>query len=853
LKVVQSSDSQPKSFTATKTPGEKIHLEPVVADTYELIRPIGEGGFSWVFMARHCRIPSLKVAVKILKATHAFDGSSVRRFGQEAEAAARLESRHSVKVIDIGTTTEGFPFLALELIRGVPLDSVLKQHGRLKEVLVGEIARDVLLALEEAHDNELIHRDLKPSNIFLRTPKDSSGLEATVIDFGIAHIGDDAAADDLPNQPMTIEGGTICTPAYAAPELLKGDPEKQSDLYALGLVMAEMLDGVRPYADINDFLAASKQLEKTPVPLGEFSSESILAPVIRKACAKKLSDRYESASLMLRDLRTLLRSLRSTDADEDREAIKKLVTDHVRQFEDNEVLTSSVTLKSGMLDSAVSSGPGSGNRQNHPSDSLQTQVSPQSASQQIPGWPNTDNADGQQRPRKKRRWTVALVALLVIVAGAAGFYLSDLAGEDGDSARASGLFGIFGNSSQEKELREISGTITADTNWTADGDYLLKDIVFVENNAELTIQPGTTIRGSRGSALVVTAGSRLLARGTADQPITFTSANDKEMRSAGDWGGVVLLGNAPTNTFEPVVEGLDPADERARYGGSSATDSCGFIEHTVIEYAGYEASANNELNALTLAGCGSGTIIRDTVLAHALDDGLEIFGGTVNLARVVIIKPGDDGLDWDYGWTGKAQHLIVLMGTGGDSAIEADNNLMNPEAEPISLPELRNVTLLGPGVLRSGIRAITLRNGAGIRMSNALIAGFPFDPIDVRGTETVKRIEAGQTVFEHTLLTTASHGERTRFSGELGSNDDDGGFVEADYFKSRTLGIDVDTNPLMRSSPPIRHYEDLLLDRNSPLANVFAPFPDDEFWSRGTNYIGAIAPGAEELWFDYEQ
>lgn len=284
-----------------------------------------------------------------------------------------------------------------------------------------------------------------------------------------------------------------------------------------------------------------------------------------------------------------------------------------------------------------------------------------------------------------------------------------------------------------------AGDITADTTWTANNVYILKGQVFVRN-ATLTIQPGTVVKGELGSALVITSNAKIDAQGTATQPIVFTSSKATlatpepaapQGPAAADWGGVVLLGQAPINiaggtaTAEGFPTGTDAG--RITYGGNVAAHECGKLKYVRIEYAGFKLNANNEINSLTVNGCGTGTVL-DYIQVHAGDDdGIEFFGGTTNLSHVVFSKhDNDDSLDWEYGWVGKAQFLIIKRGpagTTGERAIEADNHGTTPDATPRSNPEIWNFTFVGDTTNTNG-RGVQFRSKTNAKLSNGILQDF---------------------------------------------------------------------------------------------------------------------------------
>ncbi|HXH83231.1 MAG TPA: hypothetical protein VNN07_09910, partial [Candidatus Tectomicrobia bacterium] len=180
------------------------------------------------------------------------------------------------------------------------------------------------------------------------------------------------------------------------------------------------------------------------------------------------------------------------------------------------------------------------------------------------------------------------------------------------------------------ELVRVAGEITADTHWTADRVWVLRDFVFVRGPAVLRIDPGTEIRGERGSALVIARGAKIIAEGTREQPIVFTSSKPPGARYRGDWGGVNLLGRAPLNIAggENALSGMPISNGLGFYGGDDPEDSSGVMRFVRIEFAGYPLTPDTKLNGFTCAGCGRGTVLEYLQVHRAADDGIEFFGGT---------------------------------------------------------------------------------------------------------------------------------------------------------------------------------------------------------------------------------
>lgn len=792
-------------------------LEPVIAGKYELLRTLGEGGFSWVFLARHTRIPQLRLAIKVLKTSSLVDASALARIEREANLTAMLHGDNSVKVVDVGMTEEGYPFLAMDFVRGLPLRDLLKTYGPLPALSVAKLSRDILLTLHEAHQHGLVHRDLKPSNIFI-VQAEGRPVSARVIDFGIAGLLDNT---ELANEAATIDGALACTPQYAAPEVLRGQASPRSDLYALGLIIAEMLDGVATIREENAYIAASRQLASDDLDTGDRARASALAPIIHRALRKQEDERYPDAASMIRDVEAVIQRIEAAGL-EDRLDVQTLIERFHRSIDNQKTITSPISLREGVGIARRSSEPTSFSRTG------QTFVS-------------TDrHVHLMESTRRAKRASRAVVALVAVLAALVIALVVLLTMQRSGGAPASPLSTSIATAEELSSPLVVNDAIRRDTTWTADRTYVLDGLVFVEGGATLNIEAGTEVRGRQGSALIVTRDGMLYARGTAQSPITFTSARTPAERRAGDWGGLVLLGSAPHNDLLGLIEGVPQHDRRGAYGGNDPNSSCGILEHVRIAHAGYEIFANNEINGLTLGGCGEGTIVRNIHVHETLDDGIEIFGGNVDLRHILVTYPGDDGIDWDQGWTGSMQFAAVLMDERGDNAIEADNSNEDPEALPRSAPTIANLSLLSTQTLDAGDRALVVRNGSAGRFINTMIYGFASDPIDIRGEESAAAVAVGELTFEGFILT-AANGE-IHFDDETLDNDD-GGFDEAAYFEA-VQGQRAGFVPQMSLSSP----GGLTLPLADAQLASDTRLPETEFFDRSARYIGAFAPGQATTW-----
>lgn len=326
----------------------------------------------------------------------------------------------------------------------------------------------------------------------------------------------------------------------------------------------------------------------------------------------------------------------------------------------------------------------------------------------------------------------------------------------------------------------VSGNITSNTTWTANKTYVLQGFVYVKNCATLTIEPGTVIRGDKGSkgALIVTRCAKIIADGTEGEPIVFTT-NDPNP-TYGSWGGLILLGNAPTNAnfnnqtgVGQIEGGVDNAAGDGLYGGNNPADNSGILRYVRIEYAGIAFQPNSEINGLTLGGVGSGTTIDHIQVSYCGDDSYEWFGGTVNCKYLIAYRGLDDDFDADFGYSGNVQYALAvrdpqIADQSNSNGFEIDNDAQGSTNTPKTKPTFSNVTIVGPAAPVNSL----YRRGAHIRRNsepgifNTLIIGnYPVGLfIDgnscasnaMNGLLEVKNtIVAGQTDL---LLTNATNG-----------------------------------------------------------------------------------------------
>ncbi|RPJ45959.1 MAG: hypothetical protein EHM19_04750, partial [Candidatus Latescibacterota bacterium] len=229
--------------------------------------------------------------------------------------------------------------------------------------------------------------------------------------------------------------------------------------------------------------------------------------------------------------------------------------------------------------------------------------------------------------------------------------------------------------------------------------YTLTGIYYVDSTYSITIPAGTIVQGDTAATLIVSRGARIHVNGTAADPVVFTSRKSPGARARGDWGGVVLLGDAPCNKVDPLIEG---GIIGGTYGGSNAAHDIGEFYYARIEYPGYRFQLNNEVNGLTMGAVGSGSEIHHVQVSYSFDDAFEWFGGTVDCDYLVAFGTTDDEFDTDFGYQGKIQFAYgqkdpnLWDPTGETNGFETDNDASGSGDVPFTGPTFSNVTLIGP-------------------------------------------------------------------------------------------------------------------------------------------------------------
>ena len=284
-----------------------------------------------------------------------------------------------------------------------------------------------------------------------------------------------------------------------------------------------------------------------------------------------------------------------------------------------------------------------------------------------------------------------------------------------------------GNTGNQGQTIELNGTYTTNLTLDAANTYTITGPTVIEDGATLTIPAGMVITAAATGAdvyLAVAQGGKIIAEGTSSQPIIFTSGANTP--NSGDWGGLILLGKAPVNSVTGSATATSEIGNLP-YGGSEADDNSGTLRYVRVEYSGGKASGQSENNGFSFYGVGNGTIVEYIQMFEGADDGIEFFGGTVNVSNLSVVNSQDDSIDWTEGYTGTITDAYVKHGVSHDKGIEADgyNTDVGNNSNPLyfSKPTVTNLTIVGLGS-GTGNEAIRLRAGTQGIFSNVKLEGF---------------------------------------------------------------------------------------------------------------------------------
>ncbi len=300
-----------------------------------------------------------------------------------------------------------------------------------------------------------------------------------------------------------------------------------------------------------------------------------------------------------------------------------------------------------------------------------------------------------------------------------------------------------GTVNSSRKIDTLQGTITADRTLDANKNYFLKGQVYVKNNATLTIPAGITVfaqvnatRSSK-SVLVITQGSKIFINGTINNPVVFTSA--AAVKAPGDWGALILLGKAPTNTGTGNAPGL-PVSADTQFGGNVAGDNSGSITYLRLEYTGginppqEDEWALDKASGLLLASVGSGTKIDNVMVKYSNDDSFQFVGGTVNATHLISYNSGDDDFDFDHGYEGNLQFIIGYRTHASSQALRANgvesyNDSVPTANTPLTRPVISNMTIIGPQetpIVKTNLnQGVYMRKGTRLAIRNSVVSDYP--------------------------------------------------------------------------------------------------------------------------------
>ena len=341
------------------------------------------------------------------------------------------------------------------------------------------------------------------------------------------------------------------------------------------------------------------------------------------------------------------------------------------------------------------------------------------------------------------------------------------------------------------EVNSIGGVQTTNLTLEIGQEYSLTEALIMTEGTTLTVPAGVVIRANPGAGvyIAIAQGAKIEAEGTATNPIVLTSS--VATPSAGDWGGLIILGNAPINS---VVGGDATSTSEIGglpYGGSNAADDSGTIRYVRVEYSGGAADASSENNGFSFYGVGNGTTVEFIQAFEGKDDGIEFFGGTVNASYISVIGAQDDSVDWTEGFSGILENVYIEHRTEHDKGFECDgfNTDIGNNSNPVfwSKPTVNNVTIVGRGSATEN-EAVRLRAGTQGVFSNFEIIGFE-EAFDLDGDTADS--PTGQGVLDGNLFV-----DGTLFSDVITKvkNDTDFNFTETDFILNDGTGTGADYN-----------------------------------------------------------
>ncbi|MEZ4371282.1 MAG: serine/threonine-protein kinase [Polyangiaceae bacterium] len=830
-----------------------------VLGRYRLLSLLGRGGMASVHLAVSegpAGFNKLTV-IKELLPELAHDPEFLGMFLDEARLAARLRHPSIVQTHDVGQEAGRF-YLAMEFLDGQPLSRVTQRLADLGAPLSREhyirVLMEVLSALDYAHHLcdydgrplEIVHRDVSPQNVFV-----TYDGQVKLVDFGIAK-----AVDSNTETRTGVLKGKV---KYMSPEQAAGDKvDARADLFAVGVMLFEAVTGERLWAGMRNVTVVSRLLRGEIPDPREVKPElpDSLYVILKTALAPDINERYPSAGAFRSDLEAYLATRPRANLPQLGERIANAF---VHERNDVQRVISSGVGSVGQLEAAAREDrTGNTPTRAAPRSSLSFNdvTSTSSVSATNPGHTSNtglthshlsttsarllaESTDEVRSDRRSRRLLLGVVGVAAVGAGVYfGLpYLRANGVTPGVETPAAAATPVDRCSATDKPRVELTGDIEEDARLECDKDYLLKFQTVVKPGVTLTIERGTRILGDTATkaTLVVQPGAKLVARGSREAPVVFTSSKPEGQRAAGDWGGLILLGNAPINLRDErgrpargEVEGLTRGGE---YGGDNPEDNSGSLEYVRIEYSGTALGPGNEINGLTLAGVGRGTLLDHIQVRHTSDDCFEFFGGTVDAKHLICQYNGDDGFDWDYGYTGRLQFLVLQQDpnvVGNTNGFEGDNDPNSSDNSPRSAPTIYNATLCGINKQASKEEfGMLLRKGTGATIRNTIVMGFDVG-LDIRNANT--RADIANSIFFGNISHNIAQPEKDKDA------DDDHGLDEERWLldaRRHVLTSDPKIAACFNPTQPVFGPAVSLVDEA-------ADPPKDGFFDVTARYIGAF-------------
>lgn len=422
-----------------------------------------------------------------------------------------------------------------------------------------------------------------------------------------------------------------------------------------------------------------------------------------------------------------------------------------------------------------------------------------------------------------------------------GFVVSYVdANSDGYIADRS--FDEDGDEVVDEEQTVIAGQFLSDITLDADRVYYMRGAVRIGDNegkdVTLTIPAGTLIKGETSQTdpglLIITRGAKIMAEGTATNPIVFTSSNREGYRSAKDWGGIVINGYARVQKGTAEGEGNTGA-----YGGDNDADNSGVLKYVRVEFAGTLFSADNELNGIAFQGVGSGTTV-DYVQVHMNgDDGVEFFGGSVAVKHLVLTGNQDDSLDFDDGWNGSAQFVLIQQYAGGDHGIEADGDA--EDVFPPAHPVIANFTYVGN---EGTDHAFRFKSATNPSVYNCVVANVNPEQMGKAGEE----YDVNAVNMDGALATVTFEG--CWFGATIG--DDPGATFTGCYEPTSNVGLTgsgLDAGVVADDNASLSAFTTLTAASGITVGTIPATDPAENALT-ATDYAGAVDPASPTAWWD---